>query len=551
MAGDKTDICLRNIERILLVDDDEAFLKVAQAILKSKGYSVDVAENGREALRKLNESVFSLVILDILLPDMSGIELLTSINRVQPEIISIISTGYSSIENSVQSLNLGAFAYLEKPLHPERLLDVIRRGLEKKNLQQENRRLLRELEQRNRDLNILLSVSQSISCSLNPDQIVDSALDIMAQSLRIDAGYLFFQQSDVLMLKGCQGFDDDYIKKLGSLDLTRSAINSMLDTNEPVYFKRISPAGDPLMACLAENGFVSILLVPTATTKQAEGIMAVTTRTERVFSPMEVNLFKATSREIAIAITNSRLFEEASSARALRELDSLRTELLANVSHELRTPLAAIKGFASSLLQPDISFDDETRLSFIRTIDSEADRLSHMIDDLLLMSRIEAGVFKANKEPYEIKEIIDGIRDRLFSIAIKHNLRIVIPENLPPVAVDGHRIGEVFTNLVENAVKYSPEASEIRIEMELHNNEIISRVKDNGIGIPEEYQPMVFDRFNQLRSKNGRRKGSGLGLCICRGIVESHGGKIWVESKPGQGAVFSFTIPLDDNTAPE
>jgi K+-sensing histidine kinase KdpD len=547
MAGEKTNICLKTKDKILLVDDDESFLKVGQAILQSKGYIVDAAHNGQEALQKLKETAFSLIVLDILLPDMTGIELLTSINRVHPEIISIISTGYSSIENSVQSLNLGAFAYLEKPLHPERLLEVIRRGLEKRNLQQENRRLLRELEQRNRDLNILLSVSQSVSCSLNPEQIVDSALEIISHSLGIEAGYLFFQKVDHLLLKGCQGFNKELSDKIRFLDLSGGIIKSVIENNEPLYFDRMDPGKDPFMNFLVGNGYLSLLLVPIATTKQVEGTMTITTRTEHVFSPLEINLLRAIGREIAIAITNSRLFEEASSARALRELDSLRTELLANVSHELRTPLAAIKGFASSLLQPDISFDDETRLSFIQTIDSEADRLSHMIDDLLLMSRIEAGVFKANKEIYEIKEIIDGIRDRLFSIAIKHNLRIIVPDNIPPVMVDGHRIGEVFTNLVENAVKYSPESSEIKIEIELYDNEIVAHVKDNGIGIPEEYQPMVFDRFNQLRSKNGQRKGSGLGLCICRGIVESHGGKIWVESQPGKGAMFSFNLPL--NTA--
>jgi K+-sensing histidine kinase KdpD len=545
MAGDKTEICIKSSEKILLVDDDEAFLKVGQAILKSKGYYVDVAHNGQEALKQFKESAYSLVILDILLPDMSGIELLTSINRIQPEIISIISTGYSSIENSVQSLNLGAFAYLEKPLHPERLLDVIRRGLEKQNLQHENRRLMRELEQRNRDLNILLSISQSVSCSLHPEQIVNSALDIIAQSLGINGGYLFFNKYEVLTLKGCQGFNPEQVNEIQKIDLTNSTLNAVLAKNEPLFYRHLNSSSDRLLRFLAENGHVSLLVIPISTTKQVEGAIAITTRSEHIFSPLEVNLLKAIGREIAIAITNSRLFEEASSARALRELDSLRTELLANVSHELRTPLAAIKGFASSLLQPDISFDDETRLSFIQTIDSEADRLSHMIDDLLLMSRIEAGVFKANKEMYEIKEIIDTIKDRLYNIAIKHNLRIIVPENLPPVMVDGHRIGEVFTNLVENAVKYSPEASEIKIEVVLHEREILAQVKDAGVGIPEEYQPMVFDRFNQLASKNGHRKGSGLGLCICRGIVESHGGKIWVESQPGKGATFSFSIPLD------
>jgi len=218
--------------------------------------------------------------------------------------------------------------------------------------------------------------------------------------------------------------------------------------------------------------------------------------------------------------------------------------LLANVSHELRTPLAAIKGFASSLLQKDIQFDDETRLSFIQTIDSEADRLGHMIEDLLLMSKIEAGVYKARKEIYDMEEIIGTIKDRMYNIALKHHLKIDLPDRLPPILVDGPRIGEVITNLVENAVKYSPEESEIAISFELKEKELITHVRDHGAGIPAEYLPMVFDRFNQLRMKNGHRKGSGLGLCICRGIIESHGGRIWVQSETGQGACFSFSLPI-------
>ena len=158
----------------MLVDDEASFLQVAQSILSSKGYAVDTAKNAREALELFRGRFYNLVILDILLPDMSGIELLTSMNRIQPDIISIILTGYSSLEHSMRSLNLGAFAYLEKPLNPEKLLEVIRRGLDKQHLILENRRLLRELERRNRDLNILLSVSQAATSALNPQQIVNS-----------------------------------------------------------------------------------------------------------------------------------------------------------------------------------------------------------------------------------------------------------------------------------------------------------------------------------------------------------------------------------------
>jgi signal transduction histidine kinase len=396
MAGNNIIIKSENKEKILLVDDDLAFLEVAKAILRVKGYDVEVSHNAGDALSRVREGHYNLVILDIHLPDMSGVELLSSINHTQPEIIAIMLTGYSSVENSVQALNRGAFAYLEKPLKPDRLIEVIQRGLEKQRLLSENHRLIKELEQRNRELTVLL--------------------------------------------------------------------------------------------------------------------------------------------------------EEASNARALRELDSMRTELLANVSHELRTPLAAIKGFASSLLQPDINFDDETRKSFIQTIDSEADRLSQLIDDLLLMSKIEAGVFKAKKEWYEVSEILNTIKDRLYHIAIKHNLILTLPDNLPPVFLDGPRIGEVITNLVENAVKYSPEGSDINIEVELSGKEIVTHVTDKGIGIPKEYQSLVFDRFNQLSSKNGHRKSSGLGLSISRGIIESHHGKIWVESEPGKGSRFNFSLPINSES---
>jgi two-component system sensor histidine kinase KdpD len=257
--------------------------------------------------------------------------------------------------------------------------------------------------------------------------------------------------------------------------------------------------------------------------------------------PVEEGWNNMTGLEKSHLLSENR---QDSNARALQEQDSLRAELLANVAHELRTPLAAIKGFASSLLQTDITFDEETRKSFIRTIESEADRLSHMIDDLQLMSRIEAGVFKANKELCDIAGIINSIKDRLYCILTKHNLRVIIPENLPLVMVDGPRVGEIITNLVENAAKYSPQGSEIIIEVELEGNDIIAHVADNGSGIPKKYQALIFDRFNQLTDKNGGRKGSGLGLYISRGIVESHGGKIWVESEPGKGSRFSFSIPI-------
>ncbi len=544
MPADQTEIGVNKKDRILLVDDDEGFLQVASSILKIKGFAIDIAHNANEALKKFEEFSYNLVLLDILLPDMSGIELLTRLNRIQPGVISIILTGYSSVEYSVQSLNLGAFAYLEKPVNPGRLIDVIKRGMEKQRMMMENRRLLKELEQRNSDLNILLSVSQTVCSSLDPQNIVDSALEKVAQSLGIKGCYFLVYKHSPVTVSGFHGCDQKTWQKLKSLDINNPFFKSVSKKNEPVVLTQIVDEQDPFLRIISTAGFQSLITVPIALAREAEGVLILATESEHNFTPLEGSLLTAIGREIANAITNARLLEEASSARALRELDTLRTELLANVSHELRTPLAAIKGFASSLLQKDIQFDDETRQSFIQTIDSESDRLSHMIEDLLLMSKIEAGVYKARKEIYDMAEIVGTIKDRLYNIAIKHHLKIALPDQLPQISVDGPRIGEVISNLVENAVKYSPDGSEINIGFELQGDMLEAHVKDHGAGIPAEYQSMVFDRFNQLASKNGQRKGSGLGLSICRGIIESHGGKIWVESETGKGTCFRFTLPV-------
>jgi len=222
----------------------------------------------------------------------------------------------------------------------------------------------------------------------------------------------------------------------------------------------------------------------------------------------------------------------------------MRTEFLANVSHELRTPLSVIKGSANSLLQPDVIFDEQTRREFLTSIDRDADTLTRMVDDLLMISRLEAEALEVRKTPHRLIEVIAGVKDRLDNLAARHHLRLIIPAGLPMAAVDESRIGEVLTNLVENAVKFSEDNTTITIEARAGDKEITVSVTDEGIGIPAELHQKIFERFFQGEGrKAGRRKGTGLGLAICKGIIEAHGGRIWVESKPGRGSRFSFTVP--------
>ena len=486
-----------------------------------------------------------MAILDISLPDMEGTELLSALLDIHPDMMAIMLTGHSSVQNAIKSLNLGAFAYLEKPVEPEHLLSVIARGLEKQRLVFENRRLVEELERRSRETGVLLDVSQGVSQSLDLQQIIDSALEKVVESMPVESGHLHLLEDSRLVLQGYCGFTPQMAEEMKIIAVDEGVIGRVFKQAEPVVMDDIAGGAGCGLACLVGAGYRSYAGVPLTMAGRSMGVMGVATGSGHCFTSREVELLGAIGREIAIAVRNAQLYEEASSARALRELDALRTELLANVSHELRTPLSAIKGFASALLQPDVSFDQRTLHEFLQTIDMEADRLNRLIEDLLVMSRLDTGTLEVKRERRSLAEVIAPIRDNLCNLTSRHRFQILIPGDLSPVAVDD-RIGEVLTNLVENAVRYSPEGTQITLEAGLNGEGVVISVSDEGIGIPPEFQEKVFERFYQVADPVvGHTPGTGLGLSICRGIVEAHRGKIWVESEPGKGTKFSFSLPTN------
>ncbi|MBA7645201.1 Sensor histidine kinase WalK [subsurface metagenome] len=164
----------------------------------------------------------------------------------------------------------------------------------------------------------------------------------------------------------------------------------------------------------------------------------------------------------------------------------------------------------------------------------------------MMMSRLESGALEVNREPHSLARVVASVRDRLESLAVRHRLQIELPDDLPPVVVDDGRISEVLTNLVENAAKYSEEGTRITIGASPNGRAVIVSVSDEGIGIPVELHQKVFDRFYQVGShRKSNRSGTGLGLAICRGIIEAHGGRIWVDSEARQGARFSFSLPTN------
>jgi two-component system sensor histidine kinase KdpD len=232
--------------------------------------------------------------------------------------------------------------------------------------------------------------------------------------------------------------------------------------------------------------------------------------------------------------------------KVLQQTDTLRAALLSSVSHDLRTPLSTIKASATSLLEKEIHWDEDARQSFVRAIVRETDRLNSLVENLLDMSRIEAGELRLEKVWYPLDELILDILDRMRSQLQGRDVQTHIPASLTPVEMDYVLIDQVVTNLVENAIHHTPANSSIDVSIELQEKNVQVCVADRGPGISPDEQEHIFDKFYRMlnQTSTSHRRRSGLGLSICRGLVEAHAGKIWVEQRAGGGACFCFTLPL-------
>ena len=262
-------------------------------------------------------------------------------------------------------------------------------------------------------------------------------------------------------------------------------------------------------------------------------------------------LFATFRDQIALALDRATLARDATHTAALRESDKLKDALLGSVTHELRTPLATIKAAVSSL-QETGTWATSERAELLTSIDVSADRLNHLVGNLLDLSRLEAGVARPEKDWRLMSDVIAATLDQFErSGQLRHHvIRIDEPDEAPLVYMDQEQIQQVLTNLIENALKYSPEGSEIHIQSYVQDAWLSVSVSDQGIGIPAAEMTAIFNKFYRVQharlpwSKSRPPIGTGLGLAICGAIVREHGGRIWAESAPDHGATLTFTLPI-------
>jgi len=281
--------------------------------------------------------------------------------------------------------------------------------------------------------------------------------------------------------------------------------------------------------------------------------------TDRSPSYHEGDLVRANGRVVTVGVTCTPLYDEEDQLinvicnvhdiTRFREAEEMKSTFISVISHELKTPVALIKGYAGTLRREDADWDRQTLREGLAIIEEESDKLVSLIDNLLDVSRIQAGVLKLEMSDVAIPKVAQKVASRL-QTQTTHRFILEFPEDFPVVIGDSARLEGVFYNLLTNAIKYSPQGKEIRIGGYADEREVVVYVNDQGIGIAPDEQERLFLPFSRLDSGLSRRTpGVGLGLFLCRAIIEAHGGRIWVESQPGQGSTFIFTLPRADTAA--
>ncbi|MEP7190342.1 MAG: DUF4118 domain-containing protein, partial [Roseiflexaceae bacterium] len=285
------------------------------------------------------------------------------------------------------------------------------------------------------------------------------------------------------------------------------------------------------------------VFLPLLASRGTVGVLGVrSAQPRRLLSPEQLHLLETFANQIALAIERANLADEAQQAQVLVETERTRNSLLSSVSHDLRTPLATITGASSSLLDAEASFDATIRHELTQTIFDESNRLNRLVGNLLDMTRLESGAIVIRKEWQPFEEVLGVALARLDAQLGDRAIGIELPADGALAPFDGLLIEQVLINLLENAIKYTPPGSPIDIVGRSGDNMLTISIADRGPGLPLGDAEQIFDKFYRAKSSQG---GVGLGLTICRAIVVAHGGRIWAGNRPGGGAIFTFTLPLD------
>jgi signal transduction histidine kinase len=426
----------------------------------------------------------------------------------------------------------------------------------------ENVRLFKEVQERSRELmesveemKALGEVGQAVSSSLDLETVLETIVSRAVDLSGTDGGviYEFDEQTQEFNLRASHHMEAEAVEGLraariklgegvtGQAALTRAPVQ-IPDTVE--LRERAVSRVRPLLNRL---GYRSLLTVPILREQQIMGGLTVWRKQIGEFQPEVINLLQTFATQSALAIQNARLFREIEDkSRQIEAANRHKSEFLANMSHELRTPLNAIIGFSEVLQEKLFGELNEKQAEYTDDILTSGRHLLSLINEILDLSKVEAGRMELETAPFDLPLAIENARTFVRERAAKHGIAVDvdIDEGLGEYVGDERKIKQILLNLLSNAVKFTPEGGRIRITACEVDGSVEISVSDTGIGIAPEDQPKIFEEFRQVGSDYSHKvEGTGLGLTLAKKFVELHGGRIWVRSEPGQGSTFTFTLP--------
>jgi two-component system sensor histidine kinase KdpD len=290
----------------------------------------------------------------------------------------------------------------------------------------------------------------------------------------------------------------------------------------------------------------SLRCQPLITSRGRIGVLGIHSNDSGIsFTPDQKQAFVAFAHQAAVAIERALFAEQARDAEILQATEKLQSALLNSISHDLRTPLASITGALSSLQEKTLTINQKDRNSLIETAREEAERLNRLVENLLNMTRLEAGAIHLRKEPYDIQDVIGSSLEQIGERLDNRKVKINIQPDLPHIPLDFTLFGQVLVNLLDNAVKYSAEDTLIEINVNQKDDSVVIEICDRGVGIPPSDLERVFDKFYRVQRPENI-SGTGLGLTICKGIIEIHGGTIKASNRPGGGTIVTVMLPKEE-----
>jgi signal transduction histidine kinase/DNA-binding NarL/FixJ family response regulator len=536
---------------VLLIEDNPGDARLLRALLQetaSSQFELVHAERFSDALNRLSERRFDVVLLDLSLPDAQGLDTISRLGAQAEGTPIVILTGLNDEEIAIRALQQGAQDYLVKGQADGQLLArALRYSIERHKAEE-------SLKARNRELMVLRKISEAILASLDLNSVLEHILEqgIFIGSFDLGNIRLLESNGDTLQVVVARGYrNPENVTSHRSISRTSGTAQSS-HFKEQVFEQPC--VQESVQSCeglrtFKKEGVQSFVQVPVRADGEVLGIIQLATRTPRRFKNEEVSLWETIGNHVGVAVQRAQLYEETKrQARELEKASKLQADFSAMIAHDLRSPLMNITGVTEVMLDGMFGPVTEEQKKWLLRVQANSHNLIDLVSDFLDLSKLESGYVNVSKQVISVTDLVRKSIESFQVVASNKKVRVAeaIDALLPSIFADPQRLEQVLNNLISNAIKFTGDGGEVKVGAALAETRGIRVwVQDSGEGIPTDEISELFQKYRQGgNANNSNHKGTGLGLVICKMIVEAHGGTIWVESEEGRGSIFSFSLPL-------